>query len=161
MVVGILGSNDKRGCAFFVKPRAFSEGSLSPEDLSREFTRKDVNQSENFGFVFIRENSRPKDFRIDRDPSLPLGASEKGSIPEQIRHLHKEYPAIVDERTAGAQKAVRGVGEGAIEVLHIAVVADVNRRPGMHQVSEKNVSVEVLGVLQGGQGRISNICNIL
>ena len=41
------------------------------------------------------------------------------------------------------------------DVLYIAVIADVKRRPGIHQISEQEVGVEILGCLKRGQLRVS------
>ena len=59
------------------------------------------------------------------------------------------------------QQAVRGLRQGAIEVLQIAVVADINRRSRMQQVGEQNVAIEYLGVLQRGQGGIGERSGVL
>src|SRR5579862_12918 len=77
------------------------------------------------------------------------------SEAEQVADLHKKLTAVV-EKTAG------GVGDVAgrrrrrlndVEVLQIAVVADINRRAGMHEVGNQEVGVELLGGGQVGVGR--------
>src|SRR2546422_1495201 len=67
--------------------------------------------------------------------------------------LFRSLPAIVDEGAAGVQQAVRSLRQGAIEVLQIAVVADINRRSRMHQRSEEHTS-EL-------QSRLHLVCRLL
>lgn len=71
-----------------------------------------------------------------------------GSTPleaQKVGHLHKELAAIVDEAIAGAQEIVVGIhAEVGIQVLDVAVVADVNRRARMNKVSDEKVGIEIL-----------------
>src|SRR5579859_3648988 len=68
----------------------------------------------------------------------------------QVRRLHKELPAVVDVAVRrGQNKPSHGVnGEAAVQVCQIAVVADVDRGAGVHQICNQKVGVETL---RGGE----------
>src|SRR5437660_9707836 len=72
---------------------------------------------------------------------------------EQVRDLDEELAAVVEKRVAGTEEAAVGSEkEVVIEILKVAVVADVNRGAGVERVGNKKIGVEVLA---GGQGRIA------
>src|ERR1700746_2334212 len=74
---------------------------------------------------------------------------------EQVRHLHKEQTPVVDQLIAGAHQASRRRRQqGRVDILQIAVVADVNRRSRMNQIGDQKVAVELLGGGQGCEGGV-------
>ena len=77
------------------------------------------------------------------------------SIPQQIRNLDKELPSIVQEAILRAkQVSVRVELKRPVEVLQVAVVADVDGCPRMQEVSQQDVRVKALRGLQRGQLRV-------
>src|SRR5262249_53657199 len=82
-------------------------------------------------------------------------------IPKKIRQLYKHLPTVIDERISGAQQAIGRRSQRTINVLQITVVANVNRRPRMQHVGKQHVTVELPGVLQGGERRVGNGSDVL
>ena len=73
----------------------------------------------------------------------------KTSESKQIGNFHEDLSAVVDVAvTKPVQVAVWIKGEARIEILEIAVVAEINCRARMEQVGEENVGVEILRGLQ-------------
>ena len=73
----------------------------------------------------------------------------KTSESEQIRNFHEELAAVVDIAVAKpVQIAVWIKREAWIEILEIAVVAEIDCRARMEQIREENVGVEILRGLQ-------------
>ena len=71
--------------------------------------------------------------------------------PKQVRSLHEEVPAVVEQRSAfGVTQLSIDVGpQRQQHILQIAVVADVDRRAWVHEISDQEIGVEVLYGLQG------------
>ena len=73
----------------------------------------------------------------------------KTSKSKQIRNFHEQLAAVVDIAIAKpVQIAVWIEREAWIEILEIAVIAEIDRGARMEQVREENVGVEILGGLQ-------------
>src|ERR1700730_3019122 len=93
---------------------------------------------------------RPQYESLDSTRTAPDSATGSGgnqaSKPEQIRHFHEKLAAVVDVAFRRIQSRQPGGirHESVIQVLEVAVVADINRSPRMHQISEQEVGVELL-----------------
>ena len=75
--------------------------------------------------------------------------SPKTSESKQIRNFHKQLATVVDVAILEAGKITVLVGaEAWIEILEIAVIAEVDRGAGVEQVGEEHIGVEILGGLQ-------------
>ena len=73
----------------------------------------------------------------------------KTSESKQIRNFHEELSAVVDIAIAKpVQIAVWIEREAWIEILEVAVVAEIDCRAGVKQVGEEQVSLKILGGLQ-------------
>src|SRR5437588_256109 len=71
---------------------------------------------------------------------------------EQVRDLDEELAAVVEKRVASTEEAAVGSEkEVVIEILKVAVVADVDRGAGVEKVGDKKIGVEVLGGRQAGK----------
>src|SRR5690242_1560235 len=87
------------------------------------------------------------------DSSWRESANESGSqvgkqsVPEHIRQLHEHLSAVVEEAWRTTEVAHQGViAEGAVQVLHITVISDVQSRAWMKHVREENVEIQVLAL---------------
>src|SRR5690349_19486258 len=76
-----------------------------------------------------------------------------GSEAEQVGKLHEELAAVVEvSGWRAGEKSGGGIGgERGIQVLEVAVVADVERSSGVKQVSDEEVGVELAGSGKKGE----------
>src|SRR5579871_5502234 len=87
--------------------------------------------------------------------SLDSSPRQSSLKPEQIRDFHEELPAIVDVAVAGAQQiAVDIKAQWQGQVLQVAVVADVDRGIGVHQVGNEEIGIELLACRQRGEALV-------
>src|SRR5260221_5756053 len=96
----------------------------------------------------MEEQAKPR----SRDTVLRVSALK----PKQVRSLYEEFPPAVEQSAAcGVLQLAIAVGrQRQQQILKIAVVADVSRRAGMHEISYQEIRVEVLGGLKGSEIRI-------
>src|ERR1700676_4763942 len=93
---------------------------------------------------------RPQYESLDSTRTAPDSATgsdaNQASKPEQIRQFHEKLPAVVDValRRIQSRHPRRIRHKVWIQILEVAVVADINRSPRMHQISEQEVGVELL-----------------
>src|ERR1022692_2445057 len=67
------------------------------------------------------------------------------SVLKQVRDLHKNLTSVVQEMTRQAGEIAERIDRWrAGQVLQIAVVSDIDRRSGMHEISQQNIGVELL-----------------
>src|SRR5581483_6911233 len=71
--------------------------------------------------------------------------SEKSLGAEQVRDFHEELPAVIDECVRAGQQARRGRYQSSIDVLEIAVIADVDGSPWVHQIRNQEIGVDLFG----------------
>src|SRR5262249_40631327 len=72
---------------------------------------------------------------------------------KQIRDLDKNLSSVIDESAAPAQQAICGSQQRRIQVLQVAVVADVDGSSWVNHIAEQYVAVKLLAALQGSQSR--------
>ena len=85
---------------------------------------------------------------------LEVGVGVHPLEAEEVRKLDEELFGVVDE-VGGTDDFAPRRSLKKFDVLYIAVIVDVKRRPGIHQISEQEVGVEILGCLKRGQLRVS------
>ena len=84
------------------------------------------------------------------------------SKPKQVGNFHEKLTAIVDERVACAnQVAIRVKRKIVIQVLKVAVIADIHCGSRVDQVRNQKISIQVLCRGQAGEGRVSEYGGIL
>jgi len=72
---------------------------------------------------------------------LELSFSSKS---EEVSELDEELPAIVDEPVATTNNLGTRVGRHYVDVLSVRVEADMKGGPGVNQVRQQKVGIEVL-----------------
>src|SRR6266850_7300289 len=80
--------------------------------------------------------------------------------PEQIRRLHKEVAAVIDQSSAGNVSDATG-RQYRINVLKVAVVSHVNRSAGVDEIGDQEIRIEVLGRVQRSEPRSCEDCTVL
>ncbi len=84
------------------------------------------------------------------------------SKPKQVRNFHEELPAVVDEGVSRAdQVSVEVKSQIVIQVLQVAVIADIHCSAGVDEIRDKKIRIQVLCSGQAGEGRISEYGGIL
>lgn len=68
--------------------------------------------------------------------------------PEQIRELHKQLFAIVDELVGIAHQLSSGHRRNYIQILQVAIVADIVRCPRIDLIGHEQISVEIFARFQ-------------
>ena len=69
--------------------------------------------------------------------------------PKQVRSLHEEVPSVIEQPSAFSvpQLSVNVRPQRQQHILQIAVVADVDRRAWVDEISDQEIGVEVLNGL--------------
>src|SRR5215469_7902152 len=91
--------------------------------------------------------------------AVGLTAMPDGSVPaskaEHVADFHEELAAVVHESPGGVGHVAGREGSSLdhVEILEVAVVANIDRCAGMDEIGDQEVGVELLGGGQVGVGR--------
>src|SRR5437879_7862415 len=84
------------------------------------------------------------------------------SKPKEVGHLHEKLPAVVDEGVSRADQVSVGIeSQAVIQVLKVAVIADIYCGAGVDEIRDKKIRIQVLCSGEAGEGRISEYGGIL
>src|SRR4051794_12398202 len=102
----------------------------------------------------------PRQF-LHPQTSRSTKTSQTSLVPEQITDLNEELTPVIDKSVPRAKTSTRIRQQVRCEVLQVAVIANVERRTWMQQVSQKKIGIELFLRFQGAQVGVGKLPVVL